>query len=224
MQKVPGVPHFSTGSVVMWIFLPIFGPETSDSSENRSFVEKSVSELPLYSTIAEPTVGVAEQAFDVWNLMRYLEIGLFAFRTTSARSPDRQVWKIVKTRYRSLFFFRIPITDRRNFLPFDKVIVETSRATIGWPSRAIKTRGWSSIVNVTAQDPAPPACAILNRCLCPGITVNVVNGVSGPSVWRPRPLTRRIAGFLRNSLAVPSVTIVWCQAETRTTWLGSSMS
>lgn len=107
-------------------------------------------------------------------------------------------------------------------LPLAKVIDATCRGSTGWPSRPIRRRGWASTRIVIGQDPAPPALANRNLWRRPGSTVNLVRGTLGPFGWRPRPFTKRMAGF-----AWPSVNVIspeCCHWLTRITWFESSTS
>ena len=110
----------------------------------------------------------------------------------------------------------------RQHSPFAKVIDAICRGSTGWPSRAIRRRGWASTEIVIGQDPAPPAFATRNLWRRPGITVNLVKGTLGPFGCRPLPFTKRIAGFAWPSVNVISVEC--CHWLTRTTWSESSIS
>lgn len=98
----------------------------------------------------------------------------------------------------------------------------TWRGSTGWPSRAIRRRGWASTRTVIGQDPAPPALANRNLWRRPGSTVNLVRGTLGPFGCRPRPFTKRMAGFVWPSVNVISPEC--CHWLTRITWLESSTS
>lgn len=87
----------------------------------------------------------------------------------------------------------------------------------------MRRRGWASTRIVIGQDPAPPALAKRNLWRRPGSTVNLVKGTLGPFGWRPRPFTKRMAGFAW-LVSVNEISPECCHWLTRITWLESSMS